>query len=148
MAVLLACAVFLGLGGEKLPAQGSAAATAESVEWKQVVMGIVKLNDEPPRSWNMYYSGKRGWVMLRLWKRYLLVGLRDEEVYDIDPQSFTVKGETLVWNNPEFPDNSLPIREWNERDIGPMHRIRFRLGKDGHILELQIPLKLNGRPMY
>lgn len=111
-------------------------------------MGIVKLNDEAPKSWNMYYSGKRGWVMLRIWKRYLLVGLRDEEVYDIDPQSFALKGETLVWNNPEFPDNPLPIREWNERDIGPMHRVRFRLSKDGHILELQIPLKLNGKPMY
>lgn len=111
-------------------------------------MGIVKLNDEAPKSWNMYYTEKRGWILVRLWKRYLLVGTRDPEVYDIDPRSFTPKGETLLWNDPEFPDNPLIISGWNERDVGPVHRIRFRLGKDGHILEIQLPLRLNGRPMY
>lgn len=111
-------------------------------------MGIVKLNDEAPKSWNMYYTEKRGWILVRLWKRYLLVGTRDPEVYDIDPQRFTPKGETLLWNDPEFPDNPLIISGWNERDVGPVHRIRFRLGKDGHILEIQLPLRLNGRPMY
>jgi len=27
-------------------------------------------------------------------------------------------------------------------------RVSFRLGKDGHILELQIPLKPDGKPAY
>jgi hypothetical protein len=26
--------------------------------------------------------------------------------------------------------------------------VRFRLGKDGHVLELQIPLLINGKPAY
>jgi hypothetical protein len=29
-----------------------------------------------------------------------------------------------------------------------MQRTLFRLGKDGHILELQIPLLINGKPAY
>jgi hypothetical protein len=29
-----------------------------------------------------------------------------------------------------------------------MDRVRFRLGKDGHFLELQLPLAPNGRPIY
>jgi hypothetical protein len=32
--------------------------------------------------------------------------------------------------------------------MGPVERVRFRLGKDGHYLELQIPLGPNGRPIY
>jgi hypothetical protein len=27
-------------------------------------------------------------------------------------------------------------------------RVSFRLGKDGHVLELQIPLKPDGKPAY
>jgi hypothetical protein len=29
-----------------------------------------------------------------------------------------------------------------------MERVTFRLGKGGHILELQIPLKPDGKPAY
>jgi hypothetical protein len=29
-----------------------------------------------------------------------------------------------------------------------MQRLRFRLGKDGHYLELQLPFDINGRPIY
>jgi len=29
-----------------------------------------------------------------------------------------------------------------------MQLVKFRLGKDGHILELQVPLLINGKPAY
>jgi len=29
-----------------------------------------------------------------------------------------------------------------------MQLVKFRLGKDGHVLELQIPILINGRPAY
>jgi hypothetical protein len=29
-----------------------------------------------------------------------------------------------------------------------LERVTFRLGKEGHVLELQLPLKPNGQPMY
>ena len=31
---------------------------------------------------------------------------------------------------------------------GSMERIRFRFGKNGHYLELQLPLAINGDPRY
>jgi len=29
-----------------------------------------------------------------------------------------------------------------------MQRLRFRFGKEGHFLELQLPFDINGRPIY
>jgi hypothetical protein len=126
-------------------AQGDA---AKNVVWKQVAFAILKFNDEPPKSWNIYHTEKHGWILVRLWKRYLLVGLQDQEVYDIDPQTLMKKGETLVWTDPEFPEEPIRISDWNQRDVGTLRRIRFRLGRDGHVLEIQLPLRPDGRPMY
>src|SRR5215471_13911980 len=67
--------------------------TAKNVVWKQVAFAILKFNDAPPKSWNIYHTEKRGWILARLWKRYLLISLQDQEVYDIDPQTLTPKGD-------------------------------------------------------
>jgi hypothetical protein len=32
--------------------------------------------------------------------------------------------------------------------VGSVQLVKFRLGKDGHILELQIPILINGKPAY
>jgi hypothetical protein len=34
------------------------------------------------------------------------------------------------------------------RDIGSMERIKFRFGKTGNFLDIQIPLLINGNPAY
>ena len=133
------------LAASTAPAQGDA---AKSVVWKEVAFAILKFNDAPPKSWNIYHTEKHGWILVRLWKRCLLVNLSDQEVYDIDPKTLTVKGETLVWTDPEIPEDTIQISDWKQRDIGTLRRIRFRFGKDGHVLEIQLPLRPDGRPMY
>lgn len=140
--LLLAAAVF---SPAARPQTGS---SSEKVLWKPVALAILKFNDEAPKSWNIYHTEKRGWVLVRLWKRYLLVGLLDQEVYDIDPQMFVAKGDAVLWTDPEMPEQPVEISDWNQRDIGPFRRVRFRFGKNGHVLELQLPLRLDGRPMY
>jgi len=57
-------------------------------------------------------------------------------------------GEEVEWSDSDAPDQPLEISEWKERNVGRLLRVSFRLGKDGHILELQIPLKPDGKPMY
>ncbi len=109
---------------------------------------IVKFNDEAPKSWNLYHTEKKGVLLLRLWKRYLLVDVKEQEVYEIDPQSVKPAGDNVEWPLADKPDQPIETLEWKTRDIGPMQRVAFRLGKGGHILELQIPLKPNGQPAY
>jgi hypothetical protein len=128
-----------------------AAAQAEppkKVTWKSVEFAILRFNDQAPNSWNIYHSEKKGILLVRLWKRYMLVKIADEEVYDIDPQKITVHGDSAEWSYADIPDKPIEIVEWKERNIGSMQRVTFRFGKNGHVLEVQIPLGLNREPLY
>jgi hypothetical protein len=129
------------------PVRGQQSSEKRST-WKSVEFAIVKFNDEAPKSWNLYHTEKKGVLLLRLWKRYLLVDVKEQEVYEIDPQTVKPVGENVEWSLSDKPDQPIETLEWKTRDIGPMQRVAFRLGKGGHILELQIPLKTNGQPAY
>jgi hypothetical protein len=78
----------------------------------------------------------------------MLVNVQDQEVFDIDPQKIKVTGDTVEWSLADVPDKPIDTPDFTGRNVGTMERVRFRLGKDGHFLELQIPLGLNGRPIY
>jgi hypothetical protein len=116
--------------------------------WKPVVFAIVKFNDEAPKSWNIYHTEKKGMLLVRLWKRYLLVDMKEQEAYEIDPQTVKQRGEDVEWSPADKPDQPLETPEWKTRDVGSVQLVRFRLGKDGHVLEMQIPLLINGKPAY
>jgi hypothetical protein len=120
----------------------------DKATWKSVEFAIVKVNDEAPKSWNLYHTEKKGLLLLHLWKRYLLIDMNEEEAYEIDPQTVKAAGEKVEWSLSEKPEQPLDTPEWKSRDIGPMQRTRFRLGKNGSFLELQIPLQINGKPLY
>ena len=116
--------------------------------WKPVAFAIVKYNDDAPKSWNLYHTEKKGLLLLHLWKRYLLVNLKEEEVYDIDPGTVKEAGENVEFDAASKPADPIESGEWKTRDVGPTRRIRFRLSKDGKVVELQIPLQINGKPFY
>jgi hypothetical protein len=134
-----------------LPSAHSAPVQAEApkkLTWHPLEFAIVRFNDAAPNSWNIYHSEKKGVLLVRLWKRYLLVHVSDEEVYDIDPEKIKVVGDSVEWSYADLPEKPIETPDWKERNMGPVERVRFRLGKDGHYLELQIPLGPNGRPIY
>ena len=116
--------------------------------WKSVEFAIVKFNDEAPKSWSMYHTEKKGLLLVRIWKRYLLVDAKEQEVYEIDPQTVTPAGDNVEWSLAEKPSEPLETPDWKTRDVGPMEQVSFRLGKNGYVLQLQIPLKANGQPAY
>ena len=124
------------------------AEASKKLTWHSLEFAIVRFNDAAPNSWNIYHSEKKGVLLVRLWKRYLLVHVSEEEVYDIDPEKIKVIGDSVEWSYADLPEKPIETPDWKERNMGPVERIRFRLGKDGHYLELQIPLGPNGRPIY
>ena len=120
----------------------------KKILWKPVPIAIVRYNDQAPASWNLYHAEKSGLLLLRLWKRYLLIDRAEQEVYDLDPQKVTPQGENFEWSQADKPDEPIEISEWKQRDVGSMQRVRFRFGKAGHFLELQLPMLPNGKPAY
>jgi hypothetical protein len=116
--------------------------------WKGVPFAIVRYREGAPHSWALYHADKKGFLLLRLWKRYLLVDVPDQEVFDIDPQKIKLQGEQAEFSRADIPDDPIAISEWKERDVGPMQRIRFRFGENGSYLDIEIPMLPNGKPAY
>ena len=134
--------------GAESPHSKAQADAGKKLAWRTLEFAIVRYNGGTPNSWNIYHSQKKGVLLVRLWKRYLLVRVADEEVYDIDPEKIKVTGDAVEWSTADIPDKPIETPEWKERNLGPVELIRFRLGKDGHVLELQIPFGPDGKPMY
>lgn len=144
----LACP-FLILALAWNPVAQSQSAAAKTLTWHTLEFAIVRYNDNAPNSWNIYHSEKKGVLLVRLWKRYLLVNVQDQEAYDIDPDKIKKVGSDAVeLSTADIPDQPIETPDFVERNVGSMDRVRFRLGKNGHFLELQLPLGPNGRPIY
>jgi hypothetical protein len=142
-----AVAILLLLG-VAAAARAQADAT-KKLTWHTVEFAIVKFNDSAPNSWNIYHSERKGVLLVRLWKRYLLINVQDQEVFDIDPEKIKVTGDAVEWSMAaDMPEKPIDTTSFSARSVGTMERIRFRFGKDGHFLELQLPLGPNGRPLY
>jgi hypothetical protein len=126
----------------------TAARAGEKAAWKSVEFAILRYNDDAPASWNMYHGEKKGLLLLRLWRRYLLVNTQDQEVYEIDPDKVKVQGDSAEWSLTDIPADPIETSEWKVRDVGTLRRVRFRFGKTGNFLDIQIPLLPNGKPAY
>ena len=152
MRAILALAGTCAVAALVLVASGGSARTqtepSRKLTWHPLEFAILRYNDDAPKSWNIYHSDKKGVLLVRLWKRYLLVRVQDEEVYDIDPQTIKASGDSVEWSYADRPPKPIETPDWRVRNVGSMDRVRFRLGKDGHFLELQLPLGPTGRPIY
>jgi hypothetical protein len=116
--------------------------------WKPVEFAIVRFNDEAPQTWNIYHTEKRGYLLVKIWKRYLYLDLKEEEAYEIDPQTVKPQGDGVEWSLADLPADPIEVSEWKSRNVGLVQRIRFRFGKNGHFLDIQLPLKSDGKPAY
>ena len=96
----------------------------------------------------MYHGEKRGVLLVRLWKRYMLIDVKEQQVYDLDPSKIKLQGENIEWSPDDVPDQPAETSDWKIRDVGSMQRVRFRFGKNGSYLDIQIPLQRNGEPAY
>ena len=143
LAALLLSAILVPL----VAAQSAAPPKAKG-QWKPVPFAIVHYNEDAPKSWNLYFSSKRGVLLLRLWKRYLLIDRNTQQVFDVDPEKIVTKGDEIEFSAEDNPSQPAGITDWRERDIGTMHRLRFRFGEKGSYLDIQTPLKANGTPLY
>jgi hypothetical protein len=117
-------------------------------QWKTLPFAIVRYNDDAPKSWNVYRDDRKGIYLVRLWKRYLLVDTNSQDVFEIDPEKVKVQGDKAELAEADIPADPLETSEWKTRNAGPVLRHRFRFGKSGNFMELQIPVLPNGRPAY
>jgi hypothetical protein len=117
--------------------------------WKPVQFAVVRFNDAAPQTWNIYHSEKRDALLVKIWKRYLYLDLKEGEVYEVDPGTVKQQGDNVEWSLADLPSEPIEISDWKMRDAGLMvRRVRFRFGKTGHYLDINLPLKPDGKPAY
>ncbi len=87
-------------------------------------------------------------LLVRLWKRYMLVDVKEQEVYDVDPEKVKPQGKNVEWSPSDVSDPPVETSEWKIRDVGPVQRVRFRFGKNGSFLDIQLPMLPNRKPAY
>src|ERR1700736_3260758 len=139
--ILIAAVLLAGLAPVRALAEQKAI-------WKPVQFAIVRFNEDAPKSWNIYHGEKHGVLLVRLWKRFMLVDLKEQEVYEVDPEKVKAAGENVEWSPADVPDTPVETSEWKVRDVGLVQRVRFRFGKSGSFLEIQLPLLPNGKTAY
>jgi hypothetical protein len=126
-----------------------AALAGDKSLWKPVQFAIVRFNDQAPQTWNIYHSEKRDALLVKIWKRFLYLDLKEGEVYEVDPQTVKPQGDNVEWSLSDLPSDPIEISDWKMRDVGLMvRRVRFRFGKNGHYLDINLPLKPDGKPAY
>ncbi|HKV24176.1 MAG TPA: hypothetical protein VJN93_06250 [Candidatus Acidoferrum sp.] len=128
--------------------QPAAQAPTAKLTWKPIQFAIVRFNDEAPQAWNIYHAEKHESLLIKLWKRYLLMDLKEQEIYDVDPQTVKADGENVQWSFSDLPKDPVETSEWKVRDAGLVERIRFRFGTTGHFVDIELPLKPNGKIAY
>src|SRR5258707_12407232 len=93
--------------------------SGEKAVWNPVQFAIVRFNDDAPASWNIYHGEKRGVLLVRLWKRYMLVDVNQQEVYDVDPQKVKPQGENVERSPSDVPAQPIENLTRKVGDAGP-----------------------------
>ena len=139
------------------------------VVWRKVPMALLRVDDEAPKTWQVYRAEKRKQSLLvQIGARFLVLDIEARRVYELAERTMTRKDDSSVeWNDaPEPAPNAaadpagpakkkgeparleLPSEDWTMRDVGPMMRIRLRLSTEGREFDIQIPIQPDLRQFY
>jgi hypothetical protein len=71
------------------------------VVWKPVAMALLRVDDAPPKNWQVYRSDKRKQLILvQIGARFLLADLQARRVYELSADTLTRVKDTLAWADP------------------------------------------------
>jgi hypothetical protein len=133
--------LFFGIAGLCLALVSiSSAADKEKIVWKPIPDAILQVDSRAPKLWNVFQSGKKiDPLLLQLGSRYLVIYVRNMEVYEIKPEQLEHKGEDLLWRESEKPTKPIATSDWNTKDVGSASRILVKLADEGRTINIQIP---------
>jgi hypothetical protein len=136
----LACLIFL-----------AAAVThpADKTTWKRMDSAILRINDEPPKDWNLFREGKKtNALILEVNNRLLLIELHDQQVKELDTASVKRTGDSVTTEAKNPPGKILVITEFVVRDVGSASRIHFEITADSQTVDLELPQWVNRGVTY
>jgi hypothetical protein len=77
------------------------------VPWKPVAMALLRVDDAPPKNWQVYRSEKRKqFILVQMGARFLLADLESRRVFELAAHTLTRTKEALEWADPGDPPAS------------------------------------------
>ncbi len=89
----------------------SVARPADKSIWKRMDSAILRINDEPPKEWNLFREGKKtNALILQVNDRLLLIEIHEQQVRELDASAVKRNDDsiTTVAKNP--PGKLSPLR--------------------------------------
>jgi hypothetical protein len=121
-------------------AGGSRATGKEKIVWKSISNAILQVDSRAPKIWNVFQAGKKfDPLLLQLGSRYLVIYVRNMEVYEIKPEQLDHKGEDLLWRETDKPAKPTAASDWSIKDVGSASRILLKLSDEGRMINIEIP---------
>ena len=123
-----------------LIAMSARAAEKEKIVWKPIPDAILQVDSRAPKIWNVYQAGKKfDPLLLQIGSRYLVIYVRNMEIYEIKPELLEHKGENLLWRETDKPLKPVPTSDWSTKDVGSASRVLVKLADEGRLVDIQIP---------
>ena len=125
------------------------AQAADKITWKPLVNAVLRIDDSPPKLWNLYHTGKKvDPLLLQLGARYLVIYVRNEAIYELAPAVLEHKGASLLWRESDKPEKPVATSDWSTRDVGSAWRVQAKLSVEGRRLDIEIPQMPDLRGLY
>ena len=122
---------------------------ADQVVWKPLENAVLKIDERPAKIWNVYRAEKKDHLLLvTLGRRFLMLDVREHEIYELDPAKLERKSNELLWHEADKPAKPLATADWLVHDAGRARRIRVRLADEGRVLEVQVPVQRDLRSLH
>jgi hypothetical protein len=118
----------------------SRAADKDKIVWKSVPNAILQVDSRAPKLWNVFQVGKKfDPLLLQLGSRYLVIYVRNMEVFELKPELLEHKGEDLLWRETDKPAKPTATSDWSIKDVGSASRILLKLADEGRMINIEIP---------
>ena len=118
----------------------SQSADKEKIVWKSIPDAILQVDSRAPKLWNVFQAGKKfDPLLLQLGTRYLVIYVRNMQVYEIKPEQLEHKGEDLLWRESDKPTKPVATSDWSVKDVGSASRILMKLADEGRVVNIEIP---------
>jgi hypothetical protein len=113
---------------------------ADKIVWKPIANAILQVDSRAPKLWNLFQPGKKlDPLLLQIGSRYLVVYIRNKEIYELKPEQLERKGETFLWREADKPANPIATSDWSTKDVGSAMRTLVKLADEGRTLDIQTP---------
>lgn len=142
--------IFCAIAGLLLAlASASSAAEKGTIVWKPIPDAILKVDALPVKVWNIFQAGKKNDpLLLQLGARSLVIYVRNQKVYEIQPAKLEHKGVDLVWRESDKPSKPLATSNWDTKDAGSAWLVRVTLSAEDRRIDIQIPQMPDLRGLY